>query len=50
MKLMKGAGHKRDIGKWPVTIAHQQARDKKRSDEQASAETELIPGPYDNYD
>ena len=24
-----------DIGKWPLTIYHQQARDKKRSDEQA---------------
>lgn len=39
----------KDIGKWPVTIFHQQAREKKRSDEQASTKTELIPDPYDDF-
>jgi hypothetical protein len=32
-----------DIGKWPLTIYHQQEREKKRADEQVSVEAELKP-------
>lgn len=35
----------KDIGKWPLAVYHQQARDKKRADEQAPVEEELKPDP-----